>query len=121
MPGAVNAFVEPFDTLLDTAPSHRKLVTVKVPSGMVDMFGRAYPRRVMLWVHHYDDFGVFVEGTYEIVLGRKALKKAGYDVVDLWGWRPTLTGQEERAWPLGQAGGGRPGLAFYFDVEAAGA
>lgn len=111
-------FSETFKSLVDTDPRDRKFVEVKVPKGLVDMFGRVYPRRVTLCVHHFDDYGVLVEGTYEIVLARKALKKVGYDPAVLWGYRPVQVGQELRGWPDGLMGGGRSAIAFYFDKEA---
>lgn len=99
-------FTESFVSVMDTPDSHRRLVEIKVPKGLVDMFGRLYPTRVVLWVHHFDDYGVLVEGTYEIRLARKALKKAGYDPGDsgVWGYRPTMIS-------------GRSAVAFYFDVR----
>lgn len=106
-------------TLLGTPEGDRKLVEVKVPNGLVDMFGKPYSGVMHLWVHHYENFGVLVEGTYEIRLARKALKKAGYEpsVSVEWGYRPTLIGQDTKASGWGAAVGGRPCMAFYFDVE----
>lgn len=112
-------FVDSFVSLVDTPDTHRKLVSVKSPLDLVDMFGRRYPRRVALWVHHFDDYGVLVEGTYCIVLARRALKKAGYDLgaSALWGYRPIAVGAEQVSWPRGVQVGGRSGVAFYFDVK----
>lgn len=112
-------YTESFTSLLDTPDDCRKLVEVKVPDGLVDMYGRPYPPRVALWVHHFDDYGVVVEGTYELFLARRALKKAGYKKAlwSLWGWRPIRVGQTDQ--PVGSFGsptGGRSCMAFYFDV-----
>lgn len=117
-PGNAAVFTESFRSALDTPDTHRKLVLVKCPKGLVDMFGRPYPRYVAVWVHHFDDYGVVVEGTYEVVLARRALKKAGYDIglAGLWGWRPILVGQESPTGGFGGAVGGRSSVAFYFDV-----
>lgn len=112
-------FTESFVSLLDTPEEFRKLVEVKVPDGLVDMYGRPYPPRVALWVHHFDDYGVVVEGTYELYLARRALKKAGYKkaLSSLWGYRPIRVGQDEPAvGAFGSATGGRSCMAFYFDV-----
>lgn len=95
------------------------LVEVKVPKGHVDMFGRLYPRRMVVWVHHFDDYGVLVEGTYEITVARKALKKAGYGDAVLWAYRPILVNQKASKWPYGAAVGGGSAVAFYFDVRSA--
>jgi hypothetical protein len=100
-------FTESFVSVMDTPDEFRKLVEVKSPEGLVDMFRRPYPRKVALWVHHFDDYGVIVEGTYDIVLAKRALKKAGYlkGEAALWGYRP-------------MAVEGRSAVAFYFDVVA---
>lgn len=94
-----------------------KLVQIKVKPGLVDMFGRLYPRKMVMWVHHFDEYGVIVEGTYEVCLARKALKKAGYTEVRLWGYRPILINQKASQWPYGLAVGGGSAVAFYFDVK----
>lgn len=96
-----------------------KLVQIDVPSGMVDMFGRPYPSEMALWVHHFDDYGVVVEGTYEATLARKAMRRAGYAKKDtkLWSWRPLMIDQVVSEWPHGLAHGGVPGVAFYFEVS----
>lgn len=119
-PGNSPVFTTSFATLLDTPEDARKLVLVKRPKGLVDMFGRPYPKYVALWVHHFDDYGVLVEGTYDMVLARRALRKAGYATGDtaLWAWRPVVVGQEAGEWPFGQWVGGRSSVAFYFDVNA---
>lgn len=103
--GTSPMFTESFVSVLDTEEDFRRLVEVKTPKGLVDMFGRPYPARVVLWVHHFDDYGVIVEGTYEVRLARKALKRAGYDPGEagVWGYRPTMV--EKRSC-----------VAFYFDV-----
>jgi hypothetical protein len=112
-------FTASFQSALDTPETHRKLVEVKAPKGLVDMYGRPYPRNVALWVHHYDDFGALVEGTYDIILARRAIKKAGYDVDGFWGYRPIVVDQELANSPWGKMVGGRSCVAFYFDVSAA--
>jgi len=95
------------------------LVEIKVPKGMVDMFARPYPRRMVVWVHHFDDYGVLVEGTYSAVLAKKALKKAGYGSPVVWAYRPILVNAKASTWPYGAEVGGGSAVAFYFDVQNA--
>lgn len=111
-------YTESFSSVMDTPRDSRILVEVKTPKGLVDMFGRVYPPKVALWVHHFDDYGVLVEGTYEVVIARRALKAAGYEkgARQCWGYRPTLVGVGASEWPRGLASGGRGAVAFYFDV-----
>lgn len=97
-----------------------KLVQIDVPDGLVDMFGRLYPEQMWAWVHHFDDYGVIVEGTYEVGLARRALKKAGYKHVRLWGYRPILLNRKASSWPYGLSVGGRSAVAFYFEVSVSG-
>jgi hypothetical protein len=113
-------FTQPFKSKLhkdvELGEEYSKLVQIKVPSGLVDMFGRAYPSEMYLWVHHFDDYGVIVEGTYEATLARKALKRVGYKKVKLWGYRPILINRKVGTWPYGNLVGGRSCVCFYFDV-----
>lgn len=74
--------------------------------------------RIWLTVTHYEDYGILVTGSCSRELGLRALKKAGYpmDAVLRLPWRPTMVDQEESRWPFGLWVGGKPAIAFYFNV-----
>lgn len=69
-------------------------------------------------VTHIEDYGVLVRGTTKVKRARKVLLAVGYPTegVHIWPHRPTMVDQEPSEWPRGNAVGGVPAVAFYFEV-----
>src|SRR4051812_18154811 len=103
-------------------PDDPNSVVVDVRCGGLDVFGRDRPERVYLKVTHHEGYGVLVSGSVlgglDIVLARRALRKAGYDKADVrsWSYRHFMVDQKPSMWPFGLWVGGTPAVAFYFEV-----
>lgn len=82
-------------------------LNVSTKGCMADPFHRKTPERVTVRVQHHDGYGVLVVGTADPVVGRRALRKVGYEGGEGFGYRPYLPAGTPR--PPGGA------ICFFFE------
>lgn len=69
-------------------------VEVSTKGCFADPFGLKQTERVTVQVQHAEGYGVLVSGTYDPVVGRRALRRVGYTGANSFGYRPWASGAE---------------------------